>query len=178
MAESQAHRRRVYFALWPSNAVREQIAAIAHEWVGRSAGAAIPVENFHATLAFLGSISAETLEQVQDIAASLRSAPFDFTLDRVETWTAAKVLCLVAAQPAPALLAFASSLRFSLLAQQPESSPQEFRPHVTLARRPIHRIDATSAAVAWPVADFVLVESTPGPRGSEYRILRRWPLHR
>jgi 2'-5' RNA ligase len=176
MVESRSRQHRVYFALWPADAVRQQIASIARDWVERSGGDAVRTENFHATLAFIGSVSADTVQRLQDIAASVRSAPFEFSFDRIESWTTAKVLCLVATQPAARLMSLAASLRLSLLEQQVELSSQEFRPHVTLARRPTQRIDAAAGPILWPATDFALVESNPGPQGSEYRIIGRWRL--
>jgi len=170
----------VYFALWPDDAVRQQIASITREEVDRSGGVAIRPGKFHATLAFLGSIAEEELPRLADIAASLRAAPFEFVFDRIETWTAAKVLCLVSAQPAPALLDLAARLRFSLLEHRVEFSREAFRAHVTLARRPSlrpgQRIDAPIGPVIWPVREFVLVESKPVAQASEYGILQRWTL--
>jgi len=176
MAEMESRRRRVYFALWPGDTVREQVASIASEWIERSGGDAIRIESFHATLAFVGSVSDDTVQRLLDIAASVRSAPFEFSFDRIESWAAANVLCLVTTQPAARLVSLAARLRLGLLEQQVELSAQEFRPHVTLARRPTQRIDAVIAPIRWTAADFVLVESNPGPQGSEYRIIGRWPL--
>jgi 2'-5' RNA ligase len=176
VAGTHPRQHRVYFALWPAEDVRAQIATIAREWVDRSVGRAIRPENFHMTLAFLGSVSDEALVRIREIAASLRAPPFEFALDRIETWKAANVLCLVATQPAPTLLSFATRLRFSLLEQQPELSRQDFRAHVTLARQPVRRVDAAIGPVIWPVSAFVLVESGSSPQGSEYRIAERWPL--
>jgi len=177
MAQSGSRRRRVYFALWPADAVREGISSIARDWVERSGGDAIRTENFHATLAFVGSVSGDSVQRLQDIAASVRNAPFEFSFDRIESWAAANVLCLVTSQPASLLMSLAARLRLSLSEQQVVLSSQEFRPHVTLARRPKQRIDAVIDPIRWAATDFALVESNPGPQGSEYRIIGRWPLH-
>jgi len=176
MAGPGSRLRRVYFALWPADAVREQIVSIARDWVERSGGDAIRPENFHATLAFVGSVADDTVQRLQDVAASLRNAPFEFSCDRIESWDAAKVLCLVATQPPALLMSLAARLRLSLSEQQVALSSQEFRPHVTLARRPTQRIDAVIGPIRWPATDFALVESNPGPQGSEYRIIHRWRL--
>ncbi|MET0497582.1 MAG: RNA 2',3'-cyclic phosphodiesterase [Steroidobacteraceae bacterium] len=171
-------RRRLFFALWPTDELREQIASDTHEWIARCGGAAIPPSNFHVTLAFLGAVPEESLERICEIGAQLRGPPFEFTLDTIESWSAAGVLCLTATQPAPSLLSLAARLRFSLLEQQVDSAPQEFRPHVSLARAPSARIDAPIGPMIWPVCEVVLVESSNAARGSQYRILDRWTLKR
>ena len=167
MAGAQARGRRVFFSLWPDDEVRERITAIAREWASRSQGVAIRPANFHVTLAFLGALSAPALDRARAVGAALHGAPFEFSLDTIESWAAAEVLCLTATQPEPTLLSLAARLRFSLLAQQVDSSPQEFRPHVSLARRPAARIDAPIGPVSWPVCEFVLVESVNSRSGSE-----------
>ena len=171
-------RRRLFFALWPTDELREQIVSDTREWVERSGGAAIPPANFHVTLAFLGAVPEESLDRVRTIGAQLRSAPFEFALDTIESWSAARVLCLTATQPAPALLSLAARLRFSLLEQQVDSAPQEFRPHVSLARAPSAQVHATIGPMIWPVCEVVLVESSNAARGSQYRILEGWTLKR
>jgi len=48
--------RRLFFALWPDEATREQLAHITRKAVRGSGGRPIPVENLHSTLVFLGSV--------------------------------------------------------------------------------------------------------------------------
>ena len=178
MSGSQIRRRRLFFALWPTDELRERIALDTREWIAGSGGVAIPPANFHVTLAFLGAVPEESLERIRAVGAQLCGAPFEFVLDTIESWSAAGVLCLTATQPAPTLLSLAARLRFSLLEQQVDSAPQEFRPHVSLARAPSAQIDAPIGPMIWPVCEVVLVESSSAARGSEYRILDRWTLKR
>jgi 2'-5' RNA ligase len=167
----------VFFSLWPTDAVRGRIESLTRPWVERSGGIAIPPINFHVTLAFLGAVSEASLERARVAGASLRGSPFEFVLDGIESWATADVLCLTTARPTPTVSSLASRLRFSLLAQQVDSSSQEFRPHVSLARGVSATVDAPIGPVIWPVSGFVLVESSTGSRGSDYRIIERYTLN-
>jgi 2'-5' RNA ligase len=61
--------------------------------------------------------------------------------------------------------------------ERAEASEREFRPHITLARDlPRRRQPEAVQPLLMKVNDFVLVDSRPGPSGSQYEVLRRWPL--
>jgi RNA 2',3'-cyclic 3'-phosphodiesterase len=169
--------RRLYFALWPTEAVRQQITERVQPLLSKRNARLIPPANLHVTLAFLGSVSDDALAHIMDAAGQIDSAAFDLTFDHVETWASAHIACL-AITPAPAPLGrLVDCLRSSLWARNIEADPKEFKAHVTLARdwreEPLNeRVDP----LIWPATQFVLVESRAGHAGSEYTILNRWPL--
>jgi 2'-5' RNA ligase len=175
-ATPAVRQRRLFFALWPVEELRQQIVGATRAWVDASAGRPVRAENLHVTLAFLGAVPETSLEPMKAIGAALTAPPFEFALDRIESWPGPDILCLTAAAVVPELLALVARLRFSLLARQVDLSSQEFRPHVTLARNPCDKIAARIEPVIWPVSAVVLVESQPTGPGSGYRILARWPL--
>lgn len=168
--------QRLFFALWPSDALRAQMAAVAAPIVARGEGRAIPPQNLHITLAFLGGVASEKVAAVMAAAADIESPPLRLSIERVEVWRGAGILCMTPAT-APELTELVDRLRIKLLARQLEPDQQEFRPHVTLARdwRERH-VDGSIGPFEWRAEDFVLVESAATPEGSAYRILRRWPL--
>jgi 2'-5' RNA ligase len=59
--------RRLFFALWPSDAVRARLAQEAQSHAGL--GRAIPVRNLHITLVFLGGVQEERVVEVLQAAA-------------------------------------------------------------------------------------------------------------
>lgn len=170
-------KRRLFFALWPSDAQQQTIETVMRPRVESSRGRAIPARNLHVTLAFLGSVPASRFEAVVASADAVRATPFDIAFDQLEIWARSHVLCLTTSRVPAELARLEERLRFNLLSEQFEIRQEEYRPHVTLARdvkRHNHR--EAIEPIGWHVSDFVLVHSRSGPSGSEYEVIRRWPL--
>ena len=168
--------QRLFFALWPSDALRAQMAAEVAPIVARGEGRAIPPQNLHITLAFLGGVASEKVAAVMAVAAEIESPPLRLSIERMEVWRDAGILCMTPAT-APELAELVDRLRIKLLARQLEPDQKEFRPHVTLARdwRERH-VDGSIGPFEWRADEFVLVESAATRDGSAYRIVGRWPL--
>jgi len=169
--------RRLFFALWPSEAVRERI------WTGTRAvtapvgGRTLPAANFHITIAFLGEVPETRLNAALQAGAATHGNAFELILDRVESFRRSGVLSLVPSQPPSALTDLVDQLRFNLLDGQFRLEHREFRAHVTLVRDLRRPVTAASVAeLPWPVEEFVLAESQLGRDGSRYSVLARWPL--
>lgn len=174
--EPKASTRRLFFALWPSDALRAQLAAASRQFVERGEGRSIPPQNFHITLAFLGSVAATQVPAVTAAAGEIDGAPLQLSIERLEVWRSAGILCLTAA-PAPSLADFVDRLRIKLLARHIEPSRQDFRPHVTLARDwRDASVEGSVGPFEWRADEFVLIESEATCDGSSYRIVERWRL--
>lgn len=179
LPESQ---RRLFFALWPSENLREQIEGSTRAPARESGGRLIPARNFHVTVLFLGEVAQSHLHAVIEAGAATSSPAFTLMLDRIDAWSRSRVLALTGRQTPPELAALAASLRFSLLSQQIKlkhevSKQQVFRPHITLARDlPRSRPPQNIAPIEWPVRQFALIDSTVTRGGSEYQVLGHWPL--
>jgi 2'-5' RNA ligase len=172
--------RRLFFALWPTDAVRTQLAAAAEPHA--SLGRAIAARNLHMTLVFLGAVAPERVAAVGEIARSVQKLTFDgkfsVHLDAVEFWRRAHLICLTAGQTPPELRTMVERLRAGLRERGFELREHEtFRPHVTLVRDVARGESLTGAAsLHWPIDAFALVESQVGQRGSEYTVLETWRL--
>jgi 2'-5' RNA ligase len=119
-------------------------------------------------------VGREGLERTQSAATTLISPLFDLCLDRNESPRRAAVMWLGTQQPPAALEELVQGLRSSNLGVRQD---QAFRPHLTLVRDPLHRLEpSTIEPVHWPARDFVLASSVLGPNGSEYTVLGRWLL--
>lgn len=177
-ADSAKSGRRLFFALWPSDEFRAQIVATTQAVVHASGGRIIPPENLHVTLLFLGQVSSAQFAAVQEAAGACANAPaFALSFDRAEVWGRANLLCLTTSSIPAEATALAEKLRHSLREQTLGTSEHEFRPHITLARDlPRRRRPEPMNPLRTKVNDFVLVESRPGPRGSQYSVVARWPL--
>jgi RNA 2',3'-cyclic 3'-phosphodiesterase len=172
--------RRLFFALWPTDAVRALLAAAAKPHAGL--GRAIDARNLHVTVAFLGAIPQARLDHVVEIARSTQKLTLDgkfmLHLDRLEFWRRSSLVALTATRAPPELLKVVDGLRAGLRERGFQLHEHEtFRPHVTLVRD-VARGPAAAAvtAVQWPVESFALVESQVGQSGSEYSVLDEWPL--
>jgi RNA 2',3'-cyclic 3'-phosphodiesterase len=168
--------RRLFFALWPTDAQRRAIERATADVAERAGGRKIPAENFHITLIFLGSVPQDRFDDVVSAATEVVARPFEVILDRLESWRRSGVLCLIAQAPAE-LEALRSRLVASLSARQFTLEEGPFQPHVTLVRRlPRSAPGEAFGPIRWQVDEFVLVESTAGPQGSHYEVLQRWLL--
>ena len=141
----------------------------------------MPCQNLHLTLAFLGSVSGEWVGRVEAagnaVAGDFRPtrAQIVFTLDRVEYWRKARVLCATGSISVASRLA--EALKSHLITDGFAPDPKPFRPHVTLVRnaargpgqRQIDRVD-------WSFGGFALVDSKTGPQGSVYTVLNTFNI--
>ena len=164
---------RLFFALWPDSALREQFVAVqTSKRVGD--GRRIEPANLHLTLAFLGNISADHVALVRRAAAQLAFEPFSLILDRLGWWRRAGILWLGPLAWPPFLDALVADLWDELEACGLQQEPRRFKPHVTLVRRCRKARPGPIAPIIWSVTEFVLVESVSVPAGVSYRVLDRW----
>jgi len=169
--------RRLFFALWPTNAVRAQLVAVAQAYA--ALGRVIAARNLHVTAVFLGAVPEEHVARVSDTAKLTHTGKFLLHLDRVQFWRRSQLICLMTEQAPPELLSLVEGLRVGLRTSGLElrDHHDKFRPHVTLVRDVARGpADIDVAPVQWAVESFALIESKVGQRGSEYTVLNEWPL--
>jgi len=175
----------LFFALWPDRAAQIALADATQNVVLACGGRVVPLENFHVTLAFLGSVSEASVPKVrtigEQVAAELEREAVQLTMDAIEYWKKAQVVCATAPVPQTAGARFSDTLAAALKSRltaagfTPDLKP--FRAHVTLARKvPRGSHDYTMQSVLWSFTECALVESRTGPGGSLYSILDSWPL--
>lgn len=175
--EAGSAQRRLFFALWPDDALRQQIERNTCQAMKEAGGRRIPARNFHVTLVFIGEVPQQQVAAAMAAAGEVHAQPFTLTLDRLESWTDADVLVYSGEQAPPALGELVDRLRISLLRHQFKLQRQTFKPHITLMRRLPRRLPKRPLpALQWPVSDYALVESTAGPDGSIYTVIGRWTL--
>ncbi|MGH8227382.1 MAG: RNA 2',3'-cyclic phosphodiesterase [Steroidobacteraceae bacterium] len=190
-AAGRTEHRRLFFALWPSPAMQQELAAAASAALpGLPAGGReVPARSLHLTLAFLGSVPEPALARVRDAAAEAcraygalagsGAAPhaLGMTLDSIGHWRRPQVLCALPSERPPGATALAEALRRALTAAGLAPDPMPFRAHVTLARRVRQGPPgAGQLSVTWTFRELSLVESRTGPDGSSYSVIGSWPL--
>jgi 2'-5' RNA ligase len=180
-----ADELRLFFALWPDEATRAALTR-AMPVLGPG-GRAIPADNLHATLAFLGGIATKRLPALYAVADGIRGEPFILTLDRYEIWNHTLV-ALVPTQTPAALEQLARDLTAGLGAAGFPTETRPYRAHVTLIRErrrgdgrraglvAPHALSDRIEPIAWRIDEFALVCSQRSPGGSRYDVLRRWRI--
>lgn len=140
---------RCFVALWPDDAARERLAAVAREQQRRFPRArAMRAENLHLTLAFIGELDETRAAKVAAVLDALPFESFGWTLDAVGAFDRARVLWAAGPDCAP-LAALAQRVRALLDELRVRYDRKPFVAHVTLLRD-LTRDDARRAAA--PIA--------------------------
>jgi 2'-5' RNA ligase len=169
-------KRRLFFALWPDDAVRAALDAAGLALTGKRVRR-VPADKLHITMAFAGAVTTDVAACLERTAATIRSAPFELSIDHAGYWPRPRILWLGPTRVPPALWDLAGSLRNTLASCGIEPEARGFQAHITLARKYAGGItDPEIPPVTWPVSRFCLVESAPADNGSVYRPLHCWPL--
>jgi 2'-5' RNA ligase len=178
----------LFFALWPDRALQVALADATQGVVLASGGRPMPADNFHVTLAFVGSVPESRVAKVEavghQVAAEVERTPVQLTMDAIEYWKKAKVVCATVqvspsagARPPDAMgarladtLSTALKSRLTAAGFTPDLKP--FRAHVTLARKvPTGTHGGSVPPVHWTFTEFALVESLTESQGAVYRVL-------
>jgi 2'-5' RNA ligase len=179
--------RRLFFALWPDEALRSEFAHATHEAARVCGGRPVPAHNLHATLLFLGSVAESRVAEVRAMGARAAAEPVAvpspplLTYDRIEFWKKAHVLVATTSAASGAGHSLASALVGVLQRETisagfaPDLKP--FRAHVTVARK-VSRVSQAlhMHAVQWPVTGLTLVESVTLAEGPRYDAIDSWTL--
>lgn len=166
--------RRLFLALWPEQAIRQQIAALAASAAGRRR---VRDDNLHLTLVFLGATPAERLIAYQTALTDLPVPALDLVLDRYGYWRQPRILWLGCRETPPPLQALVADLHQRLRACGFIPERRAFQPHITLARQFAGPIPTypSAAPLRWPVGKVALVESILEQTGVRYQVLKYWP---
>lgn len=172
---------RLFFALWPDDALRARIAATASELEREHApgGRRLKPDRYHVTLQFLGDfrpLPDRLLDDARAAADTVRSAAFELPLDCVGSFRSANVWWLGSHAMPDGLRALWDSLGCALARRRVPVKPGgRFTPHLTIQRDVRRHLPPTPlpAALPWTVREFVLLDSR---QGRAYDVLGRWPL--
>ncbi len=175
--------RRLFFALWPDRPARERLEHTVRGAVRATGGRAVPSDQLHMTLAFLGAVPAARMAELALLAAARLSAadqalgPIDLTLERLVHWAGPRVLCAVPARAPAALETLVGRLLEALAAADFAPDLKPFRPHVTVARKVLRPTrSAAMRAVHWRFEEFALIESRTLESGPVYSVVGTYPL--
>ena len=179
---SPAAARRLFFALWPDEPQRRALEHACAKAVRHSGGRPVPAPNLHVTLAFLGSVAAARIPDLQRIAREqaarlAHDAPPTLTFARLAHWKEAQILCALAAEQSPSARGLAVALQEAAAAIGLSSDRKPFQAHVTLARKVVRPgAMLTLRPVVWTFAAFALIDSRTEPGGPLYSVIDTYPL--
>jgi 2'-5' RNA ligase len=167
---------RLFFALWPDEAVREQLARWSRELRAVCGGRPTRPENLHVTLAFLGNVEDARVAEVERAAGEVRPCAVSLVLDQPGYWKHNRIAWAGASAVPEGLEAFAAELRGALTRSGIGFDAKKgFVSHATLlrdARQPkaLPRFEP----IEWKLDGFALVQSVTLPQGSRYEVRKSW----
>ena len=171
-------RARMFFALWPSPRVARSLAAQARALASQAGGRVTRTDSIHLTLAFLGDIALDRVEQLLALPADVTSAPFELHLDRLGVWPRNGIGWAAPSGAPDALVELQARLANWLEQAGFRVEARAFVPHVTLVRKATHAVpDLAMPSIAWPVDEFVLVRSNLSATTSRYEMPGRFALN-
>jgi len=174
---------RLFFALWPDEAMRAQLGSAATHLRQklRPEGRWVGTHRYHLTLHFLGDYPGlpEALTQrAMEAAAAVRSPRFDLPIEQAGSFRNRSIpWWLGPSQSSAPLKQLWRALRDALQAHSvPYDTKLRLSPHVTVLRDATQVLAPTPVPlVTWPVESFALIHSHLGV-DSRYHILGTWPL--
>ena len=174
---TMAETERLFFALWPEAQQQQDWADLAKNLIPAGSGRLIHAQNLHLTLVYLGEITIDVHQRLEQLADAIHSASFELKLERFGHWSRPQVLWWGPKQTPVRLIELVESLRRAARACDIEVEQRPYAAHMTLARK-VRRAPGrlTAEPHIWQVDEFALVRSTLLPEGAEYEVVRRWPL--
>jgi 2'-5' RNA ligase len=167
---------RLFFALWPDEAVREQLVLWSRELRAVCGGRPTRAENLHVTLAFLGNVDDARVAEVERAAGEVRPCGVSLVLDQPGYWKHNRIAWAGASAVPAELDAMVVDLRSALSRSNIGFDGKKgFVSHVTLlrdAREP--RAMPALEPIEWRLDGFALVQSVTLPRGSRYEVRKSW----
>lgn len=159
---------RLFYALWPDDAVSSKLQELQAPMHGRR----IPFSNLHMTLVFLGQQPAALLPDLKDILEHLPRTDLTLTLDRVGYFPRNRIAWVGPGETPEALSQLHNVLVERLAERGVAFNDQHaYRPHVTLARDAGLPPDLTFDPIEWNAKQVALVQSTTTAEGSIYQVL-------
>lgn len=175
MADFGSAKKRLFFALWPDDEVRKLVVTDTERAI-RAAGAN-PVSpfNYHVTLAFLGAVSASSLNDIVRVCSDIRFRRFLLELDRTGYWPRSRIAWLGPSHCPLELEALVDDIWNKLTDLGFRQELRPYKPHISLCRDVSGgfgmRLDRP---IVWPVSSFILAQSIPGETGPVYTVLEQF----
>lgn len=174
-------RQRLFFALWPPQSIRQRLWQVSEGLPLPSTVRRTVPANLHLTLLFLGSVTSEQRQCLQNLSSPMSIKRFELIIDSVGTWQRPGILWLGSSRWLPALADLAAALGQHAGDCGIDLEEREFVPHITIARNssgPVadnSKLEANSIC-RWPVDGFSLMRSVSRPQAVVYEEIKSWRL--
>jgi 2'-5' RNA ligase len=169
---------RLFFALWPDDALRTALVAArdATALAAVKGAAHRPTQplDLHVTLVFIGPVDAALRGCIEGAADQVALAPFELTFSTLGSWPRQHIWAASPDSTPPPLSQLVEQLQKNLIRCGLQPEARRYRPHVTLARK-APAIVSRPLSLTWQVDGFALARTGTG-RTPSYQVLRRWPL--
>ena len=172
---------RVFLALWPDRAVRDEMAEAGRRLHRSLSGRLTRPETIHLTLVFIGDLGRQRLPELLERLDAVAAPSFRVEFDRADCWRHNKIAYLAPSRPPDALFSLVARLESLLDDLAIAFDRRPYRPHVSLIRKAVcPKANPASGRVPespewddlrpimWSAKRFVLVESVPIPEGVRY----------
>jgi 2'-5' RNA ligase len=169
--------QRLFFALWPSSEVRDELVSRLKDCPSVKGLRHIPAD-LHMTLIFLGNVKEQQLSCIEQVAQGIDAGGFEMAIDHTGYWPRPRIVWAAPDTIPQALSQLVDELKLGLSGCGFEPEQRPYRPHVTLYRKS-HRVVPwrIEPSITWRVDEFVLAGSNNSKPGhSRYRILQCWAL--
>lgn len=168
---------RVFFALWPSCQIQQQLHALAKQLQPQYHGRVMRSETLHMTLQFIGNIPRNQLSKIITAADKISALRFTMQFEEIAYWKHNRIAYAKLAGDAPLLDDLVLQLKTALSEGDIAYADQKFSPHITLLRNAEQKPQLQDfPPIAWQVDRFVLVESVLSDQGAHYSIIKEWAL--
>jgi len=169
--------RRLFFALWPTDQVRQSMVELLTSLPQKKNGRVMRPSNLHVTLHFIGQATTSTKDCMHAAARSVQAEPFQIDLNCFGLFPKAKILWMGTRNPSAQLEQLHKKLGLAIEDCGFNSDTRVFSPHVTLARKYTGPVpERVSFSIPWAIEEFVLVESVPFEQGVNYQVIEKYPL--
>ncbi len=172
---SKSNTSKIFVSINLSGYVKDAIYAV---YNGKVSGLRpIPKKNLHLTLAYLGEISKENIQNTSSLLSKIKSNKFKLELSSFDSFTS-NVLFLNVSKPI-ALTQLHKKITNSL-----NTKSESFNPHITIARnKKLNNkgfVDFKNSLkpinISFEVNSFELMESTISKDGSTYKKIKSFEL--
>jgi RNA 2',3'-cyclic 3'-phosphodiesterase len=179
-ATAMPEPNRLFFALWPHEALRARIAEQADALFQRRGLRGHPSRpaRYHITLYFLGdAVPAAVEASARKAAARIEAPPFVLQLDQAGSFNNPQVPVWFGPSEIPAELAHLDQTLRRALKGLPVGPTPRFKPHLTVMRDASPRLRPEPLQpIAWQVEEFVLIRSHLDKGRFRYEVLECYPL--
>jgi 2'-5' RNA ligase len=171
--------QRLFFALWPNAKLQGALHDVGQQLQKAFGGRVVRTENIHLTLAFLGSVPTERIDELVGIGSLIMVKRFELKLTETGCWKRSAVGWIAPESLPEPLKDLVLDLRSRLLTAGFRVDNKPFAPHLTLVRKAKCKTTEAppAATLVWPVARFALIASETLDTGPVYTPISGWPLH-